>query len=393
MKARIGIFVVTAAASGVAWALGLTEQYGGAALLGTALVWLVAGYAIATLGARARCAVQVDLAQEPQTCADIGAVLGELASEMGHETTESRYEYQRVQTLVSEAIRSLSEDFRVLAEHVSGQEALVQQVVEHNGEQGEQFTMASFVNETSELLGYFIEILVDISRQSVQAVHHIDDMMVHMDGMFALLEDVQSIASQTNLLALNAAIEAARAGEAGRGFAVVADEVRRLSQRSSALNDQIRQQVGSGKESIENVRTNVAAMAGRDMSMTLQAKARVEKALGDISDLNAQAEENMRGVSVLSSQINERVTKAVIALQFEDIVTQALQSADRHAVRLEVLQEALQLTRDLRQAVSAGDDLPGRMRAMIADSHELRLERVSKPVSQRSMDVGDVELF
>jgi methyl-accepting chemotaxis protein len=393
MKAQLGIFLAAAALTAAGWAAGMTEWLGGPSLLVCGLVWLAAGFGIATLRARTRCASKVAEIEQAPACFDMGSVLGELADEMSHEASESRHEFQRVQTLVSEAIVSLSEDFRVLAEHVSGQEALVQQVVDRGSEQGEHFTMAQFVNETSDLLGYFIEILVDISRQSVQAVHHIDDMVLHMDGMFALLEDVQSIASQTNLLALNAAIEAARAGEAGRGFAVVADEVRRLSQRSATLNEQICGQVGSSKEAMENVRTNVAAMAGRDMNMTLQAKARVEKALNDISDINAQAEESMRGVSVLSNQINDRVGKAVVALQFEDIVTQALQSAELHASRQEVLLQALQLPRELRQADQGLNDLAERMRAMMIESRELRLERSSKPVSQQSMDTGDIELF
>ena len=63
-----------------------------------------------------------------------------------------------------------------------------------------------------------------------------------------IVATIATIAAQTNLLALNAAIEAARAGDAGRGFAVVADEVRSLSVRSTAFNEQIREQVNNSKE-------------------------------------------------------------------------------------------------------------------------------------------------
>jgi methyl-accepting chemotaxis protein len=106
--------------------------------------------------------------------------------------------------------------------------------------------------------------MVDVSRNSLETVHHIDDMVEKLDGIFGLIENVEGLASQTNLLALNASIEAARAGDAGRGFAVVADEVRTLSINSAELNNQIREEISYAKETIEVLRSTVGGMASTD---------------------------------------------------------------------------------------------------------------------------------
>src|SRR5690606_41765735 len=95
-----------------------------------------------------------------------------------------------------------------------------------------------------------VEALEQVAGQSTTTVQHIDQMAQHLDGIFALLEDVKSIADQTNLLALNAAIEAARAGEAGRGLAVGADEARHLSERATTAHAQLRKLAHRSKDAI-----------------------------------------------------------------------------------------------------------------------------------------------
>jgi methyl-accepting chemotaxis protein len=133
---------------------------------------------------------------------------------------------------------------------------------------------------------------VGLSAQKVQ------EMGTRSEQIGAIVETIEDIASQTNLLALNAAIEAARAGEHGKGFAVVADEVRKLAERASAAT----KEVGGLVRSIQKIVAEAVNMATSASTDIQQASGELISAIERVSNV---IEENTQAVAQLTSGSNE----------------------------------------------------------------------------------------
>jgi methyl-accepting chemotaxis protein len=358
-----------------------------AVLTTMALAWVAFAWWLLTTGSGHSVA-------DARMLAEQRSLLSELREFVGREIDGTRGEIERTRTLVRGAVRDLQGSFDAMNKKAREQGQAVSRIIDGDSS---QIDVRRFADLASRQMEAMVDALDQVSGQSSATVHHIDEMTQHLEGIFGLLEDVKSIADQTNLLALNAAIEAARAGEAGRGFAVVADEVRSLSERSTTFNEQIRKLANNSKDAVAKVRDTVTQMASRDVNRSRDAKNEVSRLLGQLQAMNDSMASGMREVSGCNEAIDRSVAEAVRSLQFEDISTQALGAAEVHLQRLNAInREAVALQELLSRSNPADEAVMRALEQLAHKLHEMRDQWKTpphKPVSQVAMDSGSVELF
>ena len=323
-------------------------------------------------------------------------LLEELRTFVGSEVRGSRTEIERTRELIRESVAKLGGSFEAVNRKSREQSEVVSRIIDRTGDEHGGVDITQFAQQASQKMELLVEALEAVAGQSGNTVTHIDAMAEHLDGIFSLLEDVKSIADQTNLLALNAAIEAARAGEAGRGFAVVADEVRNLSERSTAFNEQIRKLAHSSKESIAKVRDTVTTMASRDLDRSRGARAEAAAMLERVDGINRGLGNGMREIADCGRAIDGSVAEAVRSLQFEDIATQALGAANLHLERLSAINQEATALHDLLHRSHHDSEVKQALGKLVQRIGQMRSEwerPPHKPVMQQSMDAGSVELF
>jgi methyl-accepting chemotaxis protein len=305
-------------------------------------------------------------------------------------------EVDRVQDMLSGAIHTLTASFHGLLAATQAQQNVAVGLAQDDddGDSGSRFD--AFVTNTSAVMQRVVDSVILNSKLGMELVEMTDRISQRANDVESILGEISSISKQTNLLALNAAIEAARAGEAGRGFAVVADEVRELSTRTAQFSHQISVVMKSMREGVEGAEDAIERLASTDMNFALESKQQVEQVLASIESINQQRGKAIVRLGEQAREMDVEVNRAVTALQFQDLVSQLIGHVDRRVEGLEHLMVEFDALSDgIQHAISAGDFGPLRSAAgAIRLSLATLDERVGgSPVSQQDVSHGEIDLF
>ncbi len=215
-----------------------------------------------------------------------------LASHAGAVADGSAQQREASENMVR-AIEDMTGGVSAVADHASR--------TAQNAQQARTLSLegARIVNEASGE----IELIARSVEQSAQVISVLGERSEAISG---IVKVIREIADQTNLLALNAAIEAARAGEQGRGFAVVADEVRKLAERTSGATTEISTMISSIQEetrsAIDSIRNgSEQARAGAELA---------RRAAGSLEQINHGAQETMEKVDEIAVAIAQQSREA-----------------------------------------------------------------------------------
>ncbi|QDZ90984.1 chemotaxis protein [Shewanella decolorationis] len=291
-----------------------------------------------------------------------------------------------VLTVQNDAVTLLGDSFDGLGRLMTEQTGFISDLVKSTDDaeifHSEQ--MKQFANNTSQTLERFIQSTIEMSASTMELLEKVNLIYESMPQAMKALQDIDQISSQTNLLALNAAIEAARAGEAGRGFAVVADEVRALSNRSAGFSDGIQKQLRSIQSQIEQLTQHVSKVAAQDMSYIIDAKKDIDTALKQII---IKAEKDSKVIARIDSSAHEletAISDTIRGLQFSDITSQSLTYTNQS---LHHLKDAL------KQVTTMSHEEFGVAGEAVTEKIGQRRNEIHNPVSRNEITSGEIELF
>ncbi|NUU36765.1 HAMP domain-containing protein [Pseudomonas sp. C2B4] len=190
------------------------------------------------------------------------------------------------------------------------------QEVARNAEEASEAAVAADqqAREGDKVVGEAIAQIERLAKEVGNSTEAMGELKRESDKIGSVLDVIKSVAQQTNLLALNAAIEAARAGEAGRGFAVVADEVRSLAQRTQKSTEEIEELIvglQNGTQQVATIMDNSRTLTDSSVELTRRAGGSLESITRTVSAIQAMNQQ-IAAAAEQQSAVAEEINRSVL---------------------------------------------------------------------------------
>ena len=266
----------------------------------------------------------------------VAAAANEMSSTSTHVATASTQQSEAASDMAATV-----EEMTVSINHVADRSLEANRISSESGR---------LASSGEEVIGHTVEDMNEIASTVNEAAALIQQLEANSQQISNVVAVIRDVADQTNLLALNAAIEAARAGEQGRGFAVVADEVRKLAERTSTSTKEISSTIDTMRTSASNA---VDSMQGVVSRVALGVE-RAQEANTSIKQIGEGSRNAVHMVEEITEAIREQGTATNnIAMQVERIAQMSEESSAAAANSAQAAQDLDRLAGDMQRIVSA----------------------------------------